>query len=151
MLRKQARAFNRLIFSEEMRLLPLFSLALTKCSALRGGAHDVSADERSTAIFDLDSMPTPDLLQYLHPSLFALHQMPPDAGVPISPEREWPVLLPPPLPLSGNFIDSRGVFLVDNGQRLLLWVGKAVQPELLEEMFGVRCETIAVNLYNDND
>lgn len=132
---RQAQTFNRLIFPESMRLLPLYTLAMMKCGALRGGPQDVTLDERCSLIFDIMGMPTSELLTFLYPSLFALHNMPPDAGTPANGGPG--VLLPQPVPLSGEYIDSRGAFLLDNGRTLLLWLGKSLPPEFLTDVFGV--------------
>jgi len=124
-----ARTFNRLIFPESMRLLPLYTLALTKCAALRGGAQDVHADERSAVGYDLCALPVEETLALLYPTMYALHMLPPE-------RREEKLLLPPTMPLSGDCIDSRGAYLVDNGRVLLLWLGKMLSPEFLGGLFG---------------
>lgn len=39
--------------------------------------------------------------------------------------------------LSSERLDPGGVFLLDDGQYLLLWVGKAAAPEVVHALFGV--------------
>ncbi|KAH8068880.1 hypothetical protein JL721_6453 [Aureococcus anophagefferens] len=58
---------------ESLQLLPLYTMALLKSAAFRGGA-DVRADERSYMLQKLDNM-SPDQTRYfVYPRLFALHQ-----------------------------------------------------------------------------
>lgn len=47
------------------------------------------------------------------------------------------VSLPPLVPLSGERIDSRGAYLIDDSKRLLLWLGAQLSPEFLGGLFGV--------------
>jgi len=47
------------------------------------------------------------------------------------------VVLPPMNNLLDQKVDRSGIYLLDNGQYLLLWVGKAAPPDLLQQIFGV--------------
>jgi hypothetical protein len=62
-----ARAFNRLIYPEKMRLIPLFALCAGKSVALRGQTRDVSVDERIASVFEIMSAPTEAILRRLYP------------------------------------------------------------------------------------
>ena len=68
-----ARAFNRLIYPEKMRLVPLFLLCAGKSAALRGHPRDVPVDERVMSIFEIMSAPTEAILRRLYPTMYALH------------------------------------------------------------------------------
>jgi protein transport protein SEC24 len=121
-----ARAFNRLIFPDRMRLVPLFSLCAGKCTALRGQPRDVPVDERIMSIFEIMSAPTEAILRRLYPAMYALHAMPPDAGLPGEDGR---TVMPPRTALAGERIDARGAYLVDDGYQCLLWLGKTLNPK----------------------
>jgi len=47
------------------------------------------------------------------------------------------VILPPVINLSSEKLDRGGIFLLDDGQYLLLWVGKLAAPEAVHALFGV--------------
>jgi protein transport protein SEC24 len=44
------------------------------------------------------------------------------------------VVLPPTVPASLAYLSSSGCYLLDNGQLLLLWLGREAQPAWLVEV-----------------
>ena len=46
-------------------------------------------------------------------------------------------MLPLTQRLSSEVLERHGVYLLDDGQVLRLWVGRAVPAELCQELFGV--------------
>lgn len=44
--------------------------------------------------------------------------------------------MPPLVPLSGERIDARGAYLLDDSKRLLLWLGGQLSPDFLAALFG---------------
>ena len=128
-----ARAFNRLIYPESMKLLPLFAFAAFKSAAMRGGARDVPVDARIANIYDIMSASTEEILKLLYPTMHALHSMPKESGTKDEYDR---VILPPRTVLAGDRIDARGAYLVDDGRRLLLWLGKMLEPAFVADLFG---------------
>ena len=107
-----SRAFNRLIFPESMKLLPLWIFAASKSTAMRGGPRDVPVDARIAAVFDFMSASTEEILKLLYPTMHALHTMPEEAG---TKDEYGRVILPPRTVLAGERIDARGAYLVDGG------------------------------------
>tara|TARA_B110000977_G_scaffold87416_2_gene116286 strand:+ start:656 stop:2527 length:1872 start_codon:yes stop_codon:yes gene_type:complete len=128
-----SRAFNRLIYPEKMKLMPLFVLCAGKSAALRGASRDVLVDERVRAIFEIMGSPTEAILRRLYPAMYALHAMPPDAGMKDNSGR---VVMPPRTALAGERVDARGCYLVDDGYRCLLWLGKMLDPSFVTSVFG---------------
>jgi protein transport protein SEC24 len=49
---------------------------------------------------------------------------------------DTPVILPSPLNLSSEKLDRRSAFLLDDGQQLILWIGKAVHHDEVAAIFG---------------
>lgn len=70
----QHRTSNRLIYPESLKLLPLYTLAIIKNMALRGGFGDCSPDQRSAMGFQIMTMSIPRLLRLLYPSLIRLDE-----------------------------------------------------------------------------
>ena len=127
---------------ENLALMPLYTLALLKNVAFRGGT-DVHPDERIAAHMELNSMYTEDTLSFLHPRLFAIHEMDQQAGMPSSDEDDSNtfgrdnILLPSRINLSVESLNSDGVFLLDNGVDSYIWVGRASNPAIVSSLFGV--------------
>lgn len=46
-------------------------------------------------------------------------------------------VLPPTLGLSASHMSQAGVYLVEDGECMMLWIGKAVDPTWLRSVFGV--------------
>ena len=128
-----ARAFNRLIYPEKMKLMPLFALCAGKSAALRGASRDVPVDERVRSIFETLGSSTEAILRRLYPAMYALHSMPPEAG---AADDKGRVVMPPRTALAGERVDARGCYLVDDGYRCLLWLGKMLDPGFVSEVFG---------------
>jgi len=46
-------------------------------------------------------------------------------------------ILPPHVSLSSEKIESAGIYLMDEGSQLLMWIGREVPAELLRDLFNV--------------
>lgn len=107
------------------------------------------------------------MIKVLYPSLYSIHDLPPDVGdtPPPAPSEanafnhNGHVAPPPPagegrgdvggtvvrpgvdvpiaLPPTSENLSSQGVFLLDSGEDLLLYVGRGVSEEVMRELFGV--------------
>ena len=43
--------------------------------------------------------------------------------------------MPPPLPLSSERLERHGLYLIEDGQTIFLWVGRDAVPQLIMDMF----------------
>lgn len=127
-------------------LLPLYTLAMMKNVAFRGGT-DVHPDERIQAHQLLNNMWVDVSKNFIYPRMFSIHNMDANAGLPVGevPESEdvhttgrERLLLPQSVNLSVDRLTSDGVFLLDNGVDMNLWVGRSADPNLLNDLFGVQ-------------
>ncbi|CAN6921979.1 unnamed protein product [Brassica oleracea] len=128
----QHRLGSRLIYPESLKFLPLYGLAICKSTPLHGGPADASLDERSAAGFTMMALPVKKLLKLLYPSVFRVD--------------EW--LLKPSadhddlkdvlrkLPLAAESLDSRGLYIYDDGFRLVLWFGRMLSPDIAKCLLG---------------
>merc|ERR1719464_2673193 len=66
---------------ESLELFPLYTLALMKNVAFRGGT-DVHPDERCQVFFNFNQMWLNKSKSFIYPSLFSLHDMQTSAGFP---------------------------------------------------------------------
>jgi len=128
-----------------LELFPLYTLALMKNVAFRGGT-DVHPDERTQAFFNINQMWLNKSKSYIYPPLFSLHDMQPNAGYPSEEDTDDNedslagrdrVVLPSALPLTIDSLSSDGIYLVDNGIDFYLWIGRAANPNCVNDLFGV--------------
>ena len=84
------------------------------------------------------SPPTLDPRPYTPPSHSLPHIL---TGHSINGAGEWGrqdesgrTVLPPRAPLTRDYMSAAGVYLMDNGRMLILWVGSKAPPELLSQV-----------------
>lgn len=46
-------------------------------------------------------------------------------------------VMPPRMNLSSERLERHGCYLVENGHRILIWIGKAAVPQLCEDLLNV--------------
>ena len=130
---------------ENLQLLPLYTLALMKNVALRGGT-DIHPDERVHAMHRLMNMWVTDSKHFVYPRMFSLHDMSSNAGLPSNAEPEEGeeekfagqdyIELPEVRNLTVDRLTSNGIYLLDNGVDMFLWVGRSSDPSILNSLFG---------------
>jgi len=112
---------------------PLYCLAIIKNLMFRSG---VGIDERMAAIRKFETLPVDFAHLALYPSLYNISNLPPEAGLATE-----PFVMPPALELSIEKLDQRSVFLLDNGQSFMLWVGSQTDPTVLRNLFNINSLT----------
>lgn len=129
------RLLNNSPIPEQVQLLPLYTLAALKSAVMRDGV-EVRSDERVWLMMNIGSMSTAQIDLYLYPSMMALHKFQENNGGAVGEDGQ--VLMPPGLRLSGEGLEAHGVYLIDNGMLLLMWIGKQVPPQLLLDLLNVQ-------------
>ncbi|KAJ6380087.1 hypothetical protein OIU76_016692 [Salix suchowensis] len=117
---------GQLILPEALKLLPLYTLALIKSTGLK---PDGRIDDRSFWINYVSSVSTPLAIPLVHPRMFAIHDL--DSQEAIGSH------VPPALPLSSESVHDNGVYLLENGQDVSIYIGNSVNPDILQKLFGV--------------
>lgn len=157
-------------------ILPLLVLGLMKSMALRpqlvltqaaGGNsngnvlsasahHCAPVDWRSYLLALLYACPAEMIGAILHPRFYQLDTMQEETGLPHPETGE--IQLPPLLNLTSEKLVSTGLFLLDNGLDLYLYVGRQLSPELFTSLFKVSAwddlpsgKSSALNAEPDND
>lgn len=115
-----AKTTGQLLLPDSLKLLPLYALGLMK-SPIFSQSADVKADDRSHVFYLYATMSATLATAFTHPRLITLH--PPQPS-------------PPFLPLSASSLSASGVFLLDDGQALTIWLGHAVPSEFMQAAFG---------------
>ncbi|KAL9365414.1 hypothetical protein Peur_043287 [Populus x canadensis] len=128
----QHRLGGRMIYPESLKLLPLYGLALSKSAALRGGYADVQLDDRCAAGFTMMALPVKKLLKLLYPSLIRVDEY---LLKPSAQTDEFKNIMKR-LPLTAESLDSRGLYVYDDGFRFVVWFGRMLSPDLAMTLLG---------------
>lgn len=122
-----ASSSGQLILPEALKLLPLFTLALTKSIGLR---TDVRSDDRCYWLARALTISTSLAIPLVYPRMFAIHDL--------SNKEIGDGNLPPFLYLSSENLDNEAVFLLETGEDAFIYAGKGVSPETLFQLFSVQ-------------
>ncbi|CAL1689443.1 unnamed protein product [Lasius platythorax] len=129
----QSSGAGGLVAPGSLKLLPLYIIALLKSVAFRSGTS-TRLDDRVFAMFQLKTLPLAQLIQMVFPDLYPVHALDDrnskDIDGKVCPQ-------PPRLHLSAEKLDSRGVFLIDSGDRIFIYVGKNINPIFCSNVLGV--------------
>jgi len=138
-----AASSGQLILPESIKVLPVYILGLIKCAAFRSTAATdaVSVDTRAHALSVLTWLPPSSIAARCYPRMYVLKELPEAAGLPlpgfdaagvtangsVPPE---PVAMPSTTALSAAALAADGVVLIENAERLVLWLGNSASREL---------------------
>ncbi|KAF8155735.1 protein transporter SEC24 [Crassisporium funariophilum] len=127
-----AGASAQLAISDNLKMLPVLVLGLLKNVGIRQSAQ-IPPDIRAYSQALLTSLPSQLLIPYIYPTFYSLHNMPPEAGT----IGEDGVVLPPSLPLTSERFERHGLFLIEDGQTIFLYVGRDAVPQLIQDVFDL--------------
>lgn len=136
---------NKLIFPPTLRHLPLWTLGLMRSSAFRGGAREVGADERIVAMHRTMESSVESFCRLVYPNVYPIHDPAGPWGTEVTPAEhngqpshptENSVVLPATCPASLVLLHDTGAYLIDNGQVLVLWVGRMVARDWAMDVLG---------------
>ncbi|XP_009629419.1 protein transport protein SEC24 A-like isoform X3 [Nicotiana tomentosiformis] len=128
----QHRLGGRMIYPESLKCLPLYGLALCKSIAFRDGHADARLDERCTAGYTMMALPVKTLLKLLYSQLIRV-----DEYLLKKPSlAEDSIDIWNGLPLAAGSLDPQGLYLYDDGFRFVLWFGRMLSPDILNNLLG---------------
>ncbi|KAL9670796.1 hypothetical protein QQ045_008354 [Rhodiola kirilowii] len=127
----QHRLGGRMIYPESLKYLPLYCLALSKSTPLRGGYADSQLDERCAAGSTMMTLPVKRLLKLLYPSLIRVDEY----LFKGSQDKDFKASLRN-LPLTMDSLDSRGLYVYNDGFRFVLWFGRTLSPDIAKNILG---------------
>ncbi|KAI8613402.1 hypothetical protein BC830DRAFT_1161697 [Chytriomyces sp. MP71] len=127
---------SMLILPQNLANLPLLVMSLLKHDSLRTGGGIVPSDVRSFAQALLCVYSVEAFVPAVHARFWALHNM--DATCGTLEETSGAVIFPPLLNLSSEKLERQGIYLLENGTEVLVWVGRAVSQEICALLFGVQ-------------
>ncbi|KAK1417403.1 hypothetical protein QVD17_26530 [Tagetes erecta] len=113
---------GQLILPEALKLLPLYTLALIKSVGLR---TDGRIDDRSFWISYVTPLSVQLAIPLVYPRMISVHNLDTkESGI------------PPPIPLSSEHVSDDGIYLLENGEDCLIYVGNSVNPDITQKLFG---------------
>ncbi|KAJ5130619.1 Sec23/Sec24 beta-sandwich [Penicillium bovifimosum] len=128
---------GQLVLPENLKEFSMYMLSLVKSRAFKGGPE--SSDRRVHDMRMIRSMGCTEMSLYLYPRIIPVHNMQPEDGFA---NEQGQLQIPPSLRASFSRIEDGGVYIVDNGQAILLWLHAQVSPNLLEDLFGPGCDSL---------
>ncbi|XVE80496.1 hypothetical protein DITRI_Ditri14bG0144600 [Diplodiscus trichospermus] len=128
----QHRLGARMIYPESLKFLCLYGLALSKSIPLKGGYADAQLDERCAAGFTMMALPVKKLLKLLYPSLIRVDELLLKPSVQADDFKN----IMKRLPLVAESLDSRGLYIYDDGFRFVIWFGRMILPEISRNLLG---------------
>ncbi|KAF7656452.1 hypothetical protein LDENG_00040960 [Lucifuga dentata] len=115
-------AASQLILPDAMKVFPVYMNSLMKTAPLVGST-ELSTDDRAHQRLSVMAMGVEDTQLLLYPRLIPLHNM--DRG------SEAPVRC------SEERLSDAGVFLLENGHSMFLWLGQASPPDLIQNLLNL--------------
>ncbi|OUS46498.1 protein transport protein Sec24-like CEF [Ostreococcus tauri] len=115
---------GQLILPEGLKTLPLYTLGLHKSYGLRS---DASPDDRAMWLYRALHIPSELSTPAVYPRLFSVHDLPQHGAFPP---------IPPCLWLSAEKLNQEGAYLLEDGQEILIWIGRQLPLETLRALFG---------------
>lgn len=122
---------SSLLTSYSLRLIPLYMMALIKSFAFKNGHFKL--DDRTYALCQYKSLPLKFLLLIIYPNLYAIHNLD-DTKTLI--DSDIQICIPPRLHLTSESIDRHGVYLLDCGESIIMWIGRSVNDLFLKQVFN---------------
>ncbi|XP_026208593.1 LOW QUALITY PROTEIN: protein transport protein Sec24D [Anabas testudineus] len=118
-------AASQLILPDAMKVFPVYMNSLMKTAPLMGST-ELSTDDRAHQRLSVMGMGVEDTQLLLYPRLIPLHKM--DVGS---------SGVPAPVRCSEERLDDSGMFLLENGHSMFLWLGQASPPDLIQGIFNL--------------
>ncbi|XP_067256107.1 protein transport protein Sec24D isoform X1 [Chanodichthys erythropterus] len=118
-------AASQLILPDAMKVFPVYMNSLLKTPSLVGST-ELSTDDRAFHRLMVMAMGVEETQVLLYPRLIPMHTMD------VSSES-----IPAPVRCSEERLSESGMFLLENGLSMFLWLGQACPPDLIQNLFNV--------------
>ncbi|KAI3772802.1 hypothetical protein L6452_03996 [Arctium lappa] len=117
---------GQLILPEALKLLPLYTLALIKSIGLR---TDGRIDERSFWINYVFPLSAQLAIPLVYPRMISVHDL--------NLKETDGSAIPQAIPLSSEQVSENGIYLLENGEDCLIYIGSSADPDTIRQLFGI--------------
>lgn len=117
---------------EAFQFMPLYFMGMLKCAGF-GSNVDVNADMRTFVWSRLSALSVSQMAAYFYPRMVALHNLSGDAG---QADENGIVTMPDMLNLTSESMSMDGVYLIEDGESMWMWMGGNVDAGFLQAHFG---------------
>ncbi|KHJ79164.1 Sec23/Sec24 helical domain protein [Oesophagostomum dentatum] len=114
-----------------LRLFPLYALAMLKHTSFCAG-RSIKLDDRVAAMLMLRFCPLEQILSEFYPQMYRINE------ILQYEDGKWPSALP----LSFEYISRDGIYLIEAGSALYLYVSSNSPPDLLQDLFDCPYQNI---------
>uniref|UniRef100_A0A3B3RQ26 SEC24 homolog D, COPII coat complex component n=1 Tax=Paramormyrops kingsleyae TaxID=1676925 RepID=A0A3B3RQ26_9TELE len=118
-------AMSQLILPDAMKVFPAYMNSLLKSAALVASV-ELSTDDRALQRLMVLGMGVEETQALFYPRLIPLHDVDPVS-----------MAIPPPVRCSRERLSEQGLYLLEDGRQIILWLGQACPPTLVQSIFGV--------------
>uniref|UniRef100_A0A4W6EG19 SEC24 homolog D, COPII coat complex component n=1 Tax=Lates calcarifer TaxID=8187 RepID=A0A4W6EG19_LATCA len=125
LLALKADCYTTLILPDAMKVFPVYMNSLMKTAPLVGST-ELSTDDRAHQRLSVMAMGVEDTQLLLYPRLIPLHTLDVNSEA-----------LPAPVRCSEERLTDSGMFLLENGHSMFLWLGQAIPPDLIQSIFNL--------------
>ncbi|VDO36490.1 unnamed protein product [Haemonchus placei] len=108
-----------------LRLFPLYALAMLKHTAFCAG-RSVKLDDRVAAMLMLRFCPLEQILSEFYPQLYRLNE------ILQFEDGKWPSALP----LSFEYVNREGIYLIEAGSAIYVYLSSHSDAQLVQDLFG---------------
>ncbi|AFZ80520.1 Sec23/Sec24 domain containing protein [Theileria equi strain WA] len=111
---------------DSCKIFIMYILGLLKSTAF---IENINPDLRIYHWLRLRSLPLEDIIAYSYPRLVPIHDLPNDIPSVNS------ASIPPPLHLTHESLTQEGAYLLENGESMIIWIGRNISPQWLQAVF----------------
>ncbi|OAD80932.1 hypothetical protein PHYBLDRAFT_17480, partial [Phycomyces blakesleeanus NRRL 1555(-)] len=124
---------NNISICHNLSLLPLLIFGILKSETFNE-VNIVPWNICTQTTLLLRTLPLQEWARIVHPNLYSLHNLPP---LMVSKDGIQNHTMPLPMNLSLEKFDSHGCYLLENGQRIMIWIGRNAVPQLCKDLLNV--------------
>ncbi|KAH7648030.1 hypothetical protein FG379_000813 [Cryptosporidium bovis] len=117
---------------ENVKSLPLYILGVLKCPAFRDYREIAQSDSRIYHWIRLSSLRLESQMILFYPRMFCLSSWNLQQQ-----ETDQSLVLPPTLNLTAERMTQSDAYLLEDGESMYIWLGRAIPTSFIQQVFGV--------------